>query len=266
MREIFETHQGRAVLKWDHYFDIYHRHFAPYRGKDVVLLEIGVYQGGSLALWKNYFGDSLRLFGVDIHPGCKEFEDDQTTIYIGSQSDPDFLRHIKDNMPRPDIIIDDGGHMMHQQITSLKELFSHLKDGGLYVVEDLHTSYWKEYDGGYRRKQTFIEYSKDLIDQLHAYHSRTSALQPDAFTASIRGLHFYDSVLVIEKGDHPAPEPVERGETVIDRREFSSGKKTGLQRLKKYLSDWKKRKSFLGTASPWSLPRTTGQQGNGVTG
>lgn len=231
LQKIFDRHTGRAILKWDHYFELYERYFSRFRGADVVILEIGVYQGGSLQMWKSYFGPGASIYAIDIHPSCKQFEDDQTRIFIGSQSDPAFLRELMKEIPKPDIILDDGGHMMHQQITSFNHLFGHLKEGGLYMVEDLHTSYWKEYDGGYKRKNTFIEYSKGLIDQLHAYHSRSQRLKPSSFTRDIRGLHFHDSILVVEKGGHAEPTPVEKGFDAINRGEFQSGKKTWLQRF-----------------------------------
>lgn len=240
LQKIFNHHTGRAILKWDHYFEIYEQFFSKYRNREVVILEIGVYQGGSLQMWKSYFGPKASLYAIDIHPSCKQFEDDQTKIFIGSQSDPAFLHGLMQIIPRPDIILDDGGHMMHQQITAFEHLFDHLKEGGVYLIEDLHTSYWKEYDGGYQRKNTFIEYSKGLIDQLHAYHSRTRRLKPNRFTTEIRGLHFFDSIVVVEKGSHPKPHPVERGVDTIDRKEFQAGKKTWFQRLMRTLARLKK--------------------------
>ena len=241
LQTLFDCHTGRAILKWDHYFELYERYFSRFRGTDVVILEIGVYQGGSLQLWKSYFGADATIIGIDIHPSCKQFEDEQTSIYIGSQSDPFFLNRLMQSIPRPDIILDDGGHRMHQQITSFEHLFGHLKEDGVYVIEDLHTSYWKEYDGGYKRKDTFVEYSKGLIDQLHAYHSRSRRLRPGRFAPDIRGLHFFDSMLVIEKGAHPKPKPVERGTDAIDRGEFQAGKKTWFQRWVRKLAKLKKR-------------------------
>ena len=241
LQNIFDRHTGRAILKWDHYFELYERYFSRFRGTDVVILEIGVYQGGSLQLWKSYFGADATIIGIDIHPSCKQFEDEQTSIYIGSQSDPVFLHGLMQSIPRPDIILDDGGHRMHQQITSFEHLFGHLKEDGVYVIEDLHTSYWKEYDGGYKRKDTFVEYSKGLIDQLHAYHSRSRRLRPGRFAPDIRGLHFFDSMLVIKKGAHPKPKPVERGADAIDRGEFQAGKKTWFQRFIRNLAKLKKR-------------------------
>ena len=98
-REIFENHTGNLIHKWDHYFEIYDRHFRDYIGKEVTILEIGVSQGGSIDLWKKYFGDNLRYYGVDINPKCKQFESENVKIFIGSQEDKNFLESIKAELP-----------------------------------------------------------------------------------------------------------------------------------------------------------------------
>jgi len=206
LRRYFENNSGNLIDKWAHYFDVYDRFFSRYRGTDVHLLEIGVYHGGSLQMWKNYFGDKARLFGVDMHPYCKQFEDEQTQILIGDQADKDFLHRLRDQVPRIDIVIDDGGHTMTQQINSFEVLYPHVSPTGLYVCEDLHTSYWRIYGGGYRRRGTFIEHSKNLIDFLHAWHSENpSQFKVSDFTTSTYALHYYDSILVIEKSPISKP-------------------------------------------------------------
>ena len=83
------------IHKWIHYFDIYERHFSRFRNKEVVILEIGVFQGGSLQMWKEYFGDKAKIYGVDIEPQCKTLEEENVKIFIGSQSDRNFLRNLK---------------------------------------------------------------------------------------------------------------------------------------------------------------------------
>jgi hypothetical protein len=99
-----------------------------------------------------------------------------------------------------DIVIDDGGHQMRQQITSFEELYPHIQPRGVYLCEDIHTSIVPEYGGGYRREGTFLEYSKGLIDRLYAWYSREpERFAVDELTRSTYALHFYDSVLVVEK-------------------------------------------------------------------
>jgi hypothetical protein len=196
----FLKNTGRLIHKWRHYFDIYERHFARFRGRPITLVEIGVFQGGSIQMWKSYFGPQARIVGVDIDPRCKAFEDDRVQILIGDQEDRSFLRSVAKAAGTIDILIDDGGHQAEQQVATFEELFAHVAANGVYVCEDLHTSYWKRFGGGYGKRRTFIEYSKRLIDSLNAEHSeQPRRLRADTFTRTANSMHFYDSVLVIEK-------------------------------------------------------------------
>lgn len=123
-------------------------------------------------MWRKYFGEHANIIAVDINPETKKFEEPNTKIYIGSQEDKDFLNQLKKLVPKVDILLDDGGHTMKQQITTFESLFDHIKENGLYVCEDLHTSYWDYFGGGYKKKTSFIEHSKNFIDYLHAWHVR----------------------------------------------------------------------------------------------
>jgi len=81
-------------------------------------LEFGVYQRGSLQLWKQYFGSSVSIFGVDIDERCAAFQEDQIQIIIGDQEDSKFLSKLGNDLPSLDIIMDAGGHtMLQQQLT-----------------------------------------------------------------------------------------------------------------------------------------------------
>jgi hypothetical protein len=191
-----------VIYKWHHYFDIYHIHFSRFRGQPIKLLEIGVYQGGSLQMWKSYFGPKAQIYGVDVDPGCKALEEEQIRIFIGDQADREFLGALRAEIGPVDIVIDDGGHRMEQQIATFEELYPWVSETGVYLVEDLHTSYWEEYGGRYRQPGTFIEYAKGFVDQINAWHSRDPELTPSVLTKSAAGLHFYDSLLVIEKYPH----------------------------------------------------------------
>ena len=212
LESYFYANPGRATLKWLHYFEIYDRHFARFRGTDVSIMEIGVGHGGSLQMWHHYFGERCSVIGVDTHKQCKAFEEPGIQIEIGDQADRDFLRLLVAKHPRLDIVIDDGGHQMFQQITSFEELFWHLSDDGVYLCEDLHTSYWPEFGGGLRRESTFIEFSKGLVDALHAWHSRDCrTLAVGEFTRSAWSIHYYDSVFVVEKRRRTKPQQLATG-------------------------------------------------------
>lgn len=184
-------------------------------------------------MWKHYFGPDSRIFGIDMNPHCKKLEEDQIEIFTGDQEDRTFLRALAEQIPKIDILIDDGGHTMKQQINTFEELFSHIEENGVYLCEDLHTSYWPKLGGGYKRRSTFIEYSKNFIDYVNAWHSsQTDKLSVTEFTRSVHSLHYYDSVLVIEKRAIEKPSHLKTGTPQIPGYRRSN---SFLKRLKKLL-------------------------------
>lgn len=231
LEQYFKQNNKRLIFKWQHYFDVYERHFERFKNKEVVILEIGVSQGGSLQMWKDYFGSKCKIYGVDVDPQCKQLEEENIQIFIGSQSDKNFLRKVKSSIPKIDILIDDGGHTMKQQIVTFEEMYSHVKENGVYLCEDCHTSYWSSYGGGYQRKNSFIEYSKNWIDYINAYHSRTSRLRINEVTQTAKSICYYDSIVVIEKGQVEKPYASKTGTPSF---EYIPKKPTGLGLLKHY--------------------------------
>src|SRR6185437_3589006 len=136
--EYFNSHtEGRGIWKFLHYFPIYERYFSQFRGKEVHILEIGIYSGGSLEMWREYFGPRCSVYGVDIEPNCKTYENSSVRVFIGDQSDRTFWKDFKKQVPILDIVIDDGGHEPEQQIATLEELLPHLRPGGIYLCEDI---------------------------------------------------------------------------------------------------------------------------------
>jgi len=205
LEKYFLTNKGKLIHKWLHYFDIYDRHFAPFRKKQITVLEFGVFQGGSLQMWRNYFGKKARIIGVDINPKCKTLEEKGIEIYIGDQEDRAFLKKLMKEVGGVDVVIEDGGHTMKQQINTFEVVYPYVNDGGVFLIEDLHTSYWKEYEGGYKKPGTFIEYAKSLIDDIHAWHSKDKRFKPTQYTKSIKGMHVYDSIIVFDKASVEKP-------------------------------------------------------------
>jgi hypothetical protein len=200
----FTSHRaGRVLDKWIHYFPIYTRHLSPYRGRPVRLLEIGIYRGGSLDMWQWFFGPQVTLVGIDIDVDAKAASDPRHVVEIGDQTDPDFLRRVADQHSPFDIIIDDGGHEMVQQITTAETLFPLLKDGGVYLVEDCHTSYWDSYQGGRNRAGTFMEWAKQRLDDVNGFH-QPGPIDP-VWTEQLAGVHVYDSVVALDKRSRFAP-------------------------------------------------------------
>ncbi|MEC9376642.1 MAG: class I SAM-dependent methyltransferase, partial [Candidatus Neomarinimicrobiota bacterium] len=195
LEKYFNTNTGRMIHKWIHYFDIYEQHFSRFRGSDVCIVEFGISHGGSLQMWKSYFGDKCKIFGIDINPHCKKLKEDQIDIIIGDQEDRNFLKLITKKIPKIDILIDDGGHKMKQQINTFEELFPYISENGIYLCEDLHTSYLSNFEGGYKRRNTFIEYSKNFIDYINAWNRRKKdGLCVTEFTRSVHSLHYYTSM------------------------------------------------------------------------
>ena len=157
-----------------------------------------------------------------------------------------FLKRVIDELPQLDILIDDGGHTMNQQLVSFKNLFPAVKDGGIYLIEDTHTSYWREYHGGYKKKNSFIEFSKDLVDQMYAWHIDNEKLVPVNYhTENINSISFYDSVIVFEKRNRQEPSHSMKGEATITPCSNPGLKKDSiLFQLKKKLRR-KKENSFV---------------------
>lgn len=221
LRNIFNEHEGKLIHKWDHYFDIYERYLSQFRDREIAMLEIGVSHGGSLQMWKKYFGPKAKIFAIDVNPACKKLEEENIQIFIGSQSDRSFLESVAQQLPPLHFVIDDGGHTMKQQIVSFEVLKKYIVDDGVYICEDTHTSYWYEYHGALRKKGTFIEYCKDLIDSINAYHiNDTKKLPVNEITQTINSIHFYDSMVVFEKMKrNKAPFSIMRGHETIDAYE-----------------------------------------------
>jgi hypothetical protein len=204
----FLTNDKKIINKWKHYFPVYERHFKDFVYKPVTFIEIGCGLGGSLQMWKRYFGPHARIIGIDIDPECKKFEEDQVEVYIGQQQDRQFLQRLIDDVGTPDIVLDDGSHVMSHIIDSFQFLYPKVAKNGVYLVEDLHTAYWDEYEGGLRKRSTFIELCKNLIDELNADHSR-DALAPTEFTKTTLSMHFYDSIVVFERGTYTKKRGIE---------------------------------------------------------
>ena len=206
LSRIVYGHQGRLVYKWDHYIDIYERHLARFRNTDVRLLEIGVKHGGSLEIWRKYFGDRATIYGVDIDARCQSINQPPSiNVRIGSQADQSFLLTVLDEMGGLDIVIDDGSHRVTDQRISFSVLFERLSETGVYIAEDLHTNYWRgEFEGGWKRRSTFIEQMKDLVDDIHSFWHNKSQRHPGAHLR-IGSITFYDSVVVIERSPQQSP-------------------------------------------------------------
>lgn len=196
--DIFFGNKDEVVWKWLHYLEIYDRVFGRFVGLPIRFLEIGVFRGGSMRLWREFFGSEATIFGVDLNPECAAYDGIAGQVRIGSQDDPEFLRRVVEEMGGVDIVLDDGSHFCHHQRTSFDTLFPLLNDGGVYAAEDLHTSYWPNFGGGVRREGSFIEFLKGKVDDMHQQYLPDGVNTSEAL-APIQSVQFYDSIAIVEK-------------------------------------------------------------------
>jgi hypothetical protein len=215
---LFFDHGGRTVDKWHHYLPIYDQIFVPVRKKlisgeisKVRFLEIGVWKGGSLEIWRKFFGKDAIIHGIDRDEKCSSLSTEDLPVHIGSQSDTRFLTDVVERMGGIDIVVDDGSHRASHQRKSFDHLFPKLSDGGLYIIEDTHTSYWWAYGGGFRRPGTAIEMAKGLVDGMHSWYHRLPVKRKSLAKHEISAVHFYDSIVVIEKRHRERPARSLRG-------------------------------------------------------
>jgi hypothetical protein len=164
--EVYEKHNGFVSHKWIHYFFIYDRIFERFLKNNlpITMLEIGVQNGGSLEIWKKYLPQGSIIHGVDINEKCKQLMFSESIFFhLGSATDINFMEKTFGDI-QFDVIIDDGSHICKDVIKTFKYLFPKMRNGGCYIVEDMHTSYWIKFGGGICNKKSSIEYFKNLVD------------------------------------------------------------------------------------------------------
>lgn len=205
MLDIYAGTRGVKVHKWHHYIPIYDRYLNRYRGTPVRFLEIGVNNGGSMQMWRRFFGDDAVIFGIDIDPKCAQFDGQSGQVRIGSQADPDFLAAVVDEMGGVDVVLDDGSHRMEHVEASLRALFPRLKMGGTYMIEDMHTAYLPRFGGGLEAPSNFFNTVRRIIDDMHIWYSGQKAPQVPEINREVSGIHVHDSIVVIDKGPVQAP-------------------------------------------------------------
>jgi hypothetical protein len=216
LRQIYRQHKGKLTDKWVSYLREYHRLFSPYRHLPVCLLEIGVQNGGSLEVWGSYFPNAKLILGCDINPACAKltYAHNQVVVLVGDINTDQTEAEICRYSSTFDLIIDDGSHTSSDIIKSFARYFPRLRQGGLYVVEDLHCSYWQSYEGGINYPFTSMAFLKTLADIINFEHwgfradrhdllipyaNHFSALFTDAMLAEIHSVEFINSMCVIHK-------------------------------------------------------------------
>lgn len=205
LRHIFFNELTLGSDKWEPYFDVYETYFSKFVDKAPVVVEVGVQSGGSLQLWRKYFGPAAQIWGIDIDAGVTNLQqhyDVDTHILIGDQADPAFWRRELPNIPEIDIFIDDGGHAPAQHRVTFEHVFPRLRHGGVYICEDTHTCYFQHMGTGRGQSNSFMEYAKNLADLLHVQFLEDRRFDDQAtlaLTQGLRSVHFYNSMIVFLK-------------------------------------------------------------------
>jgi|TARA_B110000037_G_C17008750_1_gene460346 hypothetical protein len=186
----------RYSLKWDHYFEIYENIFNRFKNKKIIFVEIGVGDGGSLHMWRAFFGKKARIIGIELNPDAKKLEDDGFEIYIGDQSTKEFWYKFYKKIGKIDILLDDGGHRNLQQITSVVESIKNIKNGGMILVEDTCSSYMKKMGFGNPSKYSFINFCNLLVENIHRRNPLVEK-KGNIFSDKIHSITFYESITQI---------------------------------------------------------------------
>ncbi len=164
---MLEVQSTSKAMKPNDFLRAYSRILATENVKS--MLEIGVHQGGSLKFWRELYGTELDLYGLDIKEECGAFAPiPADKIFIGSQTDTKLLDAIEQAHGPFDLIIDDGSHQNPHMWATFNHMFKALRPGGIYIVEDMFTSYWERYGGGLRRPEGFVERCKSYVDTIYA--------------------------------------------------------------------------------------------------
>ncbi|GLO04311.1 TPA: class I SAM-dependent methyltransferase [Pseudomonas putida] len=213
--DLYTRHSHFVSDKWSSYIDEYQRLFAPLQGKRIRLLEIGVQNGGSLEIWEQFFPKAEQILGCDVEQECKslKFSSPKINVIVGDIKDKATIDAItliaKQDL---DIIIDDGSHISDDIVASFLHLFPKLKSGGLFVAEDLHCSYWPDFNGGLTNPKSSNSFFKMLVDVIN-YEHWTTAQNPAVYLGEyfdipddacrwlnqIHSIEFINSMCIIKK-------------------------------------------------------------------
>lgn len=214
--ELFKSHTGKLSDKWNLYLQQWDDIFLYYKDKEVNILEIGIQNGGSLEIWAKYFRNAQKIVGCDINQACRnlEFDDDRIKIVVGDANSNAVENKITNLTPNFDIIIDDGSHKSDDIIISFSRYYNKLNVDGIYVIEDLHASYWKNYNGGLHNPYSAISFLKRLIDIINYQHWRNNKSRceylshiskkfgldfDDIDLSTIGSIQFLNSICIIKK-------------------------------------------------------------------
>jgi len=193
LKQLFEKVTQKSD-KVDAYFSIYQSLFEQYRNKpNLVFVEVGVKNGGSLSMWREFFGPSARIIGIDYNPSAAGMREQGFEIYVADQSSSEFWERFFREVGPIDVLLDDGGHTNKQQIVTVECALDHVKDGGLILVEDTHTSYMKSY--GNPSGYSFMNYAKLAADKIQVRAYPFKMQPPNRFSKVVHSIAFFESMV-----------------------------------------------------------------------
>ena len=185
-----------SSIKWDNYFEIYENSLKKFVNKNITLAEIGIGNGGSLFMWRNFLGKKAKIIGIELNPDAKKFEKYGFKIFIGDQSDPLFWKNFYKINGKIDILIDDGGHTNLQQITTLMESIDNIKNNGVILIEDTHTSYMNYKGFKNPSNNSLINFSTNIIENIHRRNPMVKK-KMNIFSKKIYSVEYFDSIVKI---------------------------------------------------------------------
>ena len=209
-----------SSIKHSSYFHAYEKLFSKYVNKKIIFVEVGILNGGSLFMWREYFGKEARIIGIDNNPKAKIWEDHGFEIFIGDQANPEFWNYFKKKIGMVDVLLDDGGHTDLQQATTLFEFIDNINDGGVLVVEDVHTSYLKEF--GNPSKLSFVNLTFNLINKLNFRSGALKDFNPTCLILPVSEIRYFESIIAFEvdRKNSSISYPVENNGKTLDIKDF----------------------------------------------
>jgi len=225
--DIYKCYMESKFLstKCSSYFQVYEELLGKYRDSKITLVEVGVLNGGSLFMWRGYLGEQARIIGIDLNPAVRKWEKEGFEIHIGDQADPRFWDEFFVSVGNVDVIVDDGGHANEQQIVTAHKCIPHLNDGGMLIVEDVHTSYFKEF--GNPSRFSFVNYAKSLVDSVNSRFPGVDAAK-NRLSEFVYSISFFESMVCFK---------IDRTRCFINSRTSNEGISSGFEDLSDQVSN-----------------------------
>lgn len=194
LKEIYNSVPYLSI-KFDTYFAVYEKLLQKYVGREVTIVEVGIFNGGSLFMWRKFFGPKARIIGIDLNPDASEWKKFGFEIYIGDQSSDKFWIDLFQKVGKVDVLIDDGGHTNRQQIVTCHHAIQNINEGGVLIVEDVHTNYLREFGGPSR--YSFVSFAHRIVDCVNsrAYALRRIGAQ---YSSRVYSVSFFESLVAFQ--------------------------------------------------------------------